>query len=203
MHAEQEMQRIKNQIADVFARRERLKLSLDSGALTPRAGFQQLEAIDSELSELDSRYKRLWDASAKIKLKSRKSEQNGQEDRIWIAPSRELTEGKYLRIDVAYDSEPISAVVFRFQGKCLAYRNLCVHMPRQLDCEKDMIFDSTGQFLRCSMHGIVYDPVTGESISEICTGKRLTPIDTLEDGQGIWLIDRRVKPLIEGGGSIK
>lgn len=115
--------------------------------------------------------------------------------RIWVCAREQLIEGGYLRLDVAYDSEPISVVVFRHKGRCGAFRNLCVHMPRELDCEQDMIFDATGNYLRCSMHGIVYDPITGESISEICIGKRLTPVDVEEDETGVWICDRHVRPL--------
>jgi hypothetical protein len=63
MPAEQEMQQLKRRIAEVYAQREQLKLALDTGALPPRAGFQRLEATDRALSELDTRYKTLWDAA--------------------------------------------------------------------------------------------------------------------------------------------
>ena len=115
--------------------------------------------------------------------------------RLWVAASDQLAEGAYLRIAVAYTGEPISVLVFRYQGRCLAYRNRCVHMPRELDCENNGIFDATGRYLRCSMHGIVYDPLTGASVSAICTGERLTSIDIVEDATGIWIEDRRVSPL--------
>jgi hypothetical protein len=61
MHAEQEMQQVKNRIAQVYSRREQLKQALERGELTPRAGLMQLDATDLELSGLDSHYKRLWD----------------------------------------------------------------------------------------------------------------------------------------------
>lgn len=63
MPTEAEMQQIKARIAEVYARREGLKQALAEGALAPRAGFAQLEASDRELSDLDSRYKALWDAA--------------------------------------------------------------------------------------------------------------------------------------------
>lgn len=113
--------------------------------------------------------------------------------RIWIGTSDKLADGDYLRTEVVYAGKPTSVLVFRFNGQCYAYRNLCVHMPRELDCEKDMIFDASGQFLRCSMHGIVYDPLTGTSLSTMCTGKRLTPIGIVEDPEGIWIKDKKVK----------
>jgi hypothetical protein len=62
MHAEQEMQQLKGRIAEVYARREQLKQALASGALAPRTGLAQLGETDRELSDLDTRYKTLWDA---------------------------------------------------------------------------------------------------------------------------------------------
>lgn len=115
--------------------------------------------------------------------------------RVWVCSSSELADGSFVKTDVCHDGVPISVVVFRHGGLCRAYRNLCVHMPRTLDCEQDMIFDASRRYLRCSMHGIVYDPVTGVSLSDICRGQSLTAIQVVEDPQGVWLADRHVSPL--------
>ena len=114
---------------------------------------------------------------------------------LWIGTSEQLADGTFLRIAVTYAGEPASVIVFRHKGQCLAFRNRCVHMPRELDGEKNTIFDETGKHLRCSMHGIVYDPLSGESLSTMCNGERLTPVRILENDEGIWLNDKRVKPL--------
>lgn len=59
---EQEIQQVKQRIAEVYARREQLKAELQSGAIAPRVGLARLDETDQELSALDSRFKRLWDA---------------------------------------------------------------------------------------------------------------------------------------------
>jgi hypothetical protein len=63
MNANQEMQQVKGLIAQVYARRETLKLELEAGAIAPRNGLARLEEIDRELSGLDSRFKQLWDSA--------------------------------------------------------------------------------------------------------------------------------------------
>ena len=83
------------------------------------------------------------------------------------------------------------AILVRFKGVVYGYLNQCVHMPRALDCEHDDIFDETGQYLQCSMHTICYDPVSGESLSEICAGKKLTAINVREEGGWVYLVDKR------------
>jgi len=116
-------------------------------------------------------------------------------EHLYVCASQDLVEGAHIKLTVAYDSQPTSVLIFRHQGRSLAFRNLCVHMPRTLDCEEDMIFDKTGRYLRCSMHGIVYDPVSGESLSDICRGQRLTDIEVEEDENGVWITDRHVAAL--------
>jgi len=60
-----------------------------------------------------------------------------------------------------------------------------------------MIFDNAREYLRCSMNGIIYDPITGEAMSDICRGKKLTPVKVQQDEEGIWICDKRAKPLAE------
>lgn len=59
---ESELHDIKQRIAQVYARREVLKQRLERGEGSPREAFARLDATDRELSELDSRFKQLWDA---------------------------------------------------------------------------------------------------------------------------------------------
>lgn len=67
MNAEQdtklELGQLKACIAEVYTRRERLKRELETGDLAPRAGFIQLNETDRLLSDLDTRFKALWDAA--------------------------------------------------------------------------------------------------------------------------------------------
>jgi hypothetical protein len=58
-----EISQLKFHIAEVYAQRERLKRELEAGVLAPRAGFIQLNETDRLLSDLDSRFKTLWDAA--------------------------------------------------------------------------------------------------------------------------------------------
>jgi nitrite reductase/ring-hydroxylating ferredoxin subunit len=115
--------------------------------------------------------------------------------RIWVCREEQLEEGEYKRVEVFYADDPSSVIVFRSRGNCLAYRNRCVHMGRDLDCQEDTIFDDDGEYLRCSMHGVTYDPMTGESLTAMCRGEKLTALKVEEDEEGVWLCDKRVKRL--------
>jgi hypothetical protein len=69
MTTQQEISQIKARIAQVFAQREGLKRALETGALAPRAGLQQLDETDRLLSALDTRFKALWDAARQGKAR--------------------------------------------------------------------------------------------------------------------------------------
>ena len=65
-------------------------------------------------------------------------------------------------------------------------------MPRRLNCERDVIFDDTGNYLRCSMHGIIYDPETGRSQSSMCNGEKLQALKVIEEDACVYINDKRV-----------
>lgn len=98
--------------------------------------------------------------------------------------------GKY-SFNVLYRGAPHPALLVRFHGEVYGYLNQCVHMPRTLDCENSNIFDDSGRYLQCSMHSICYNPVSGESLSEICLDKKLTALKIKEEKDWIYLVDKR------------
>jgi len=98
--------------------------------------------------------------------------------------------GKF-SFSVNYRGTRRSAILIRFKGVVYGYLNQCVHMPKRLDCEHSHIFDESGQYLQCSMHKICYEPTSGESISEICAGKKLTALKVTEAGGMVYLMEKR------------
>ncbi|TGD73546.1 Rieske domain-containing protein [Mangrovimicrobium sediminis] len=120
---------------------------------------------------------------------------------VYICERTELAEGDSRRVEVLFRQQPDSVIVLRHLGEVRAYRNLCVHMPRTLDCEHGRVFDRRSGHLRCSMHGIAYCAETGESLSEICLGKQLTAVRVFETDSGIYFRDRRIrKPAVTQAG---
>jgi nitrite reductase/ring-hydroxylating ferredoxin subunit len=109
-----------------------------------------------------------------------------------VCPSDALAEGRHIKVYMRFEGRQEECLVVRFKGKVYAYVNRCVHMPRPLDCEQDRVFDPSGRFLRCSMHGIVYTPETGTSVSTMCEGERLRAVALHEEGGEVGLADFRV-----------
>ena len=113
-----------------------------------------------------------------------------------VCQAEDLREQDYRIVDIDYHGRPHSAIVLRYQGNLYAYLNQCVHMPRRLNCERNTIFDEEKQHLRCSMHGIVYQPESGASISTMCNGEKLTALRLREVDGRIVLFHRHVKPAV-------
>ena len=112
--------------------------------------------------------------------------------KIAICSSSALADGQYCKLKVVFEGNEDECLLLRFDGKVYAYINRCVHMPRRLDGEESRIFDHSGRFLRCSMHGIVYTPQTGTSLSTMCEGEQLRAIDVYEEAGEIGIVDFRI-----------
>lgn len=116
----------------------------------------------------------------------------GGPPRFFVCATTALADGEYRKLRLVFEKRDEECVVLRFEGTVYAYINRCVHMPRRLDCERKHVFDDSGRFLRCSMHGIVYQPQTGASLSTMCEGERLRAVEVYEEGGEIGLADFRV-----------
>lgn len=112
--------------------------------------------------------------------------------KIAVCPSEMLAEGRYLKLIMVFEGRAEDCLLIRFEGRAYAYINCCVHMPRRLDGEEDQVFDHSGRFLRCSMHGIVYTPETGISVSALCEGEQLRAVDVYEEDGEVGIADFRV-----------
>ncbi|EGV32241.1 Rieske (2Fe-2S) iron-sulfur domain protein [Thiorhodococcus drewsii AZ1] len=113
--------------------------------------------------------------------------------KLAVCASADLDDQQHRIVPLLFKGEPHTAILLRHEGQVYAYLNQCVHMVRRLDCMHDAIFDEGRERLRCSMHGIVYDPTTGESLSVLCAGEKLEALRSTElDGQ-VYITDKRVK----------
>ncbi len=111
-----------------------------------------------------------------------------------------LTEHDFVSVEVLLKSKsaaPIKAnlVVFRFAGQVYAYVNHCMHMHRPLNCQQDAIFDSARRWLRCSMHGFLFEPINGVCISPVCEGQALQKINVVEEAGLIVFKEKQLQVL--------
>jgi chromosome segregation ATPase len=59
----EEMDQLREQIAQTLKQKEALKLAIENATISRRKALRELEQADIRLSALDDRFKRLWDAA--------------------------------------------------------------------------------------------------------------------------------------------
>ena len=116
-----------------------------------------------------------------------------------LCPSDELLErGKAHTFDVVQWRQPARAFALRFDGQVVAYLNRCAHVPTEMDWQEGEFLDSGKQYIMCSIHGAVYDPLTGRCVTGMCGRMGLTKIDVQErEGQVYWYPSRDTRPVFE------
>ncbi len=79
---------------------------------------------------------------------------------------------------------PFRGFVVRRDGRLYAYANVCPHARRPLDMLPDEFLIGDGSMIRCSSHGAMFVPETGECVFGPCVGARLLRLEAREDAQG-------------------
>lgn len=106
-----------------------------------------------------------------------------------ICHSSELEDGgKGKRFSIFFGKWERQAFVVRFQGKVYGYFNECGHVPAQLDWQPGGVFDQSGVYLVCTVHGALYAPDTGRCLGGRCQGRGLQPLSVVERGGEVFLL---------------
>ena len=106
-----------------------------------------------------------------------------------ICPSAELLDsGPAHRFEIEQaNGSRLPAFAVRYRGKVHAYINRCCHIPVELDLEDGKLFDLTGHYLICSMHGARYHPDNGYCSWGPCRGQSLARLEVIEQNGQVWL----------------
>lgn len=103
--------------------------------------------------------------------------------------------GRAVVFDVLQYRQPARAFALRYDGRVVAYLNRCAHVPSEMDWQPGEFLDSEREFIICSMHGAVYEPLTGRCAGGPCGRGRLSVIEVEErDGQVYWYPSRDIRP---------
>jgi nitrite reductase/ring-hydroxylating ferredoxin subunit len=123
------------------------------------------------------------------------AEPDGPRQPLHLCASAELAErGRAYVFDVLHYREPARAFALRYDGRVVAYLNRCLHVPAEMDWLPGEFLDSGKQFIMCSIHGAVYEPLTGRCAGGPCGRGKLAEIEVEErDGQVYWYASRDTK----------
>ncbi len=109
--------------------------------------------------------------------------------RLICASTDLLNGGPAVRFTAYVQGVDAPAFVVRYQDTVHAFVNECAHVPVELDLNPGRVFDQSGEYLVCSMHGAYYAPDSGECVGGPCRGAMLTPVNVIETDGQIWLIE--------------
>lgn len=83
---------------------------------------------------------------------------------------------------------PLRGFVVRHQGQWRAYVNRCPHARLTLNFRPDEFFAADAPLLQCTVHGALFEPLTGHCVQGPCAGQSLISLpvqihgDTLQVG---------------------
>jgi nitrite reductase/ring-hydroxylating ferredoxin subunit len=78
---------------------------------------------------------------------------------------------------------PVRGFVIRYQEQVRAFLNKCPHAGLPLNFKPDVFFAPDAPLLQCTVHGALFDPLTGECVQGPCVGRCLQPLPvTLSNG---------------------
>lgn len=86
-----------------------------------------------------------------------------------------------------FDVEDMQLFAVRKGGEVFVYRNRCPHRGVQLEWKADQFLDPSASLIQCARHGALFLIESGECVAGPCEGQTLRPIDSREDGEGIWV----------------
>ena len=86
-----------------------------------------------------------------------------------------------------FDVEDMQLFAVRKGGEVFVYRNRCPHRGVPLEWQADQFLDPSASLIQCARHGALFLIESGECVAGPCEGQTLRPIDSREDGEGIWV----------------
>lgn len=86
-----------------------------------------------------------------------------------------------------FDVGDMQLFAVRKGGEVFVYRNRCPHRGVPLEWQADQFLDHSASLIKCARHGALFLIESGECVAGPCEGQTLRPIDSREDGEGIWV----------------
>jgi nitrite reductase/ring-hydroxylating ferredoxin subunit len=102
----------------------------------------------------------------------------------------ELVAGEVRRASLGVDAEgrPFQVMVLRdADGRIVAYRNLCQHLPVPLDGGTGELLTDDGAHLICGTHGALYRLGDGLCVEGPCEGASLEPLPVRVEGGRVYV----------------
>jgi len=99
----------------------------------------------------------------------------------------ELRDPGAMAFVITHAGHTVEGILLHWAGHWYGYRNECPHTGVNLNWLPDQFFDLQQQYLQCSMHGALFEPVNGHCLRGPCAGERLTTLPIRVEGPWVYL----------------
>ena len=106
-----------------------------------------------------------------------------------ITSLSELREKKAIKFSYRQEGISREGFVALFEGRVVAYENVCRHVPITLDYGDVRFFNGEESHFVCQTHGATYEPLSGRCVAGPCVGASLKPLAVELRGEEIWFQD--------------
>lgn len=99
----------------------------------------------------------------------------------------ELAQTSSKEFKVYIDENEKDAFLIPFRDSQYAYINSCPHTGATLNWQQGQFFNYNGEYVQCSLHGALFEPVTGKCIYGPCLGQHLVALDIVVEDDIVYL----------------
>lgn len=104
-----------------------------------------------------------------------------------ICDLEEFTESDCVEFSVKSASGDRDAFIIIFDQHYYAYENHCPHTGVNLNWLAQQFFSLDGNLLQCSMHGALFEPMSGKCLAGPCQGQNLHSLEIIVENESIYL----------------
>lgn len=99
----------------------------------------------------------------------------------------ELSETSCKVFKVKIDKNEKDAFLIYFNRHYYAYINSCPHTGVNLNWQDEQFFNYEGDYLQCSLHGALFNPLNGKCLYGPCLGQNLETLDVVVEDNVVYL----------------
>lgn len=110
------------------------------------------------------------------------------QEKIFLAHTKEITDPGSLSFHFEQKNKQIEGFLLKQNAQYRAYLNRCPHTGVNLNWSPHVFFDLNMEFIQCSMHGALFQPLDGLCIHGPCVNQSLQAFNIVIESGQIYLL---------------
>ncbi len=110
------------------------------------------------------------------------------QDKILLSHSEEISDPGSLSFQVELNGDRLEGFLLKINSEFRAYENRCPHTGVNLNWNLHDFFDLSQEFIHCSMHGALFQPLDGKCVYGPCIHQSLRALELVIDSNQVYLV---------------